>query len=187
MVFAIAGDGSFQMTVQELAVAVIEKIPVKVAILNNGYLGMVRQWQQLFYDKRYSHTDLHRGVSPDFVKLARAYGAEAARVEKTKDVLPAIRRAIETDAPFVLDFIVEQEENVFPMVPQGQPSHDFGGRGDEEHLVDYDREQTRRAHQDRRALFPARVQYREPRRRTDPSQAGPNRRTSDSPPSTASL
>jgi len=125
LVFAIAGDGSFQMTVQELAVAVIEKIPVKVAILNNGYLGMVRQWQQLFYDKRYSHTDLRRGVSPDFVKLARAYGAEAARVEKTKDVLPAIRRAIETDAPFVLDFIVEQEENVFPMVPPGQPSYEM--------------------------------------------------------------
>ena len=125
LVFVIAGDGSFQMTAQELAVAVIEKIPVKVAILNNGYLGMVRQWQQLFYDRRYSHTDLRQGVSPDFVRLAEAYGATAARVEKPEDVVPALKKAIETDGPYVIDFVVEAEENVFPMVAPGQPSSEM--------------------------------------------------------------
>jgi len=125
LVFVVAGDGSFQMTAQELAVALIEKIPVKVAILNNGYLGMVRQWQQLFYGKRYSHTDLKRGVSPDFVKLAEAYGAGAARVERPRDVGPALKKAIEADGPYVIDFVVEAEENVFPMVPPGQPSSEM--------------------------------------------------------------
>ena len=125
LVFVVAGDGSLQMTAQELAVAFIEKIPVKVAILNNGYLGMVRQWQQLFYGKRYSHTDLKRGVSPDFVKLAEAYGAGAARVERPRDVGPALKKAIEADGPYVIDFVVEAEENVFPMVPPGQPSSEM--------------------------------------------------------------
>jgi acetolactate synthase-1/2/3 large subunit len=124
-VWQIAGDGSLQMTSQELAVAVIEKIPVKVAILNNGYLGMVRQWQQLFYDKRYSHTDLQRGVSPDFVKLAEAYGAKGMRVEKPAEVLPALKKASRSKEPFVIDFVVEPEENVFPMVPPGQPIYEM--------------------------------------------------------------
>ncbi|UCB57106.1 MAG: biosynthetic-type acetolactate synthase large subunit [Candidatus Omnitrophota bacterium] len=118
IVFDIAGDGSFQMNIQELATAVANKLPVKVAILNNCYLGMVRQWQELFYKKRYSFTCL---ANPDFVKVAQAYGARGIRVEKKKDVTPALKQALSVkDAPVVLDFIVEKEENVFPMVPAGE-------------------------------------------------------------------
>ncbi len=118
IVFDIAGDGSIQMNIQELATAVANKLPVKIAILNNCYLGMVRQWQELFYKKRYSYTYLR---NPDFVKVAQAYGAQGIRVEKKKDVPKAIKKALATkDCPVVLDFIVEQEENVFPMVPVGE-------------------------------------------------------------------
>ena len=118
IVFDIAGDGSIQMNIQELATAVANKLPVKIAILNNGYLGMVRQWQELFYKKRYSYTHLD---NPDFVKVAQAYGAKGIRVEKKKDVVMAIKKALAVkNLPVVLDFIVEQEENVFPMVPAGE-------------------------------------------------------------------
>ena len=117
VVFDIAGDGSIQMNIQELATAVHNKIPVKVAILNNGYLGMVRQWQQLFYKRRYSGTVLDG--NPDFVKLAEAYGAVGIRIEKKSDVTAAIQKAIKIDKPVFLDFKVEPEENVFPMVPAG--------------------------------------------------------------------
>ena len=118
IVFDIAGDGSIQMNIQELATAVANKLPVKIAILNNSYLGMVRQWQELFYNKRYSCTYLR---NPDFVGVAQAYGAQGIRVEKKKDVPKAIKKALAIkDCPFVLDFIVEQEENVFPMVPVGE-------------------------------------------------------------------
>jgi acetolactate synthase-1/2/3 large subunit len=118
IVFDIAGDGSFQMNIQELATAVANKLPVKIAILNNCYLGMVRQWQELFYKKRYSHTLL---CNPDFVKVAQAYGARGIRVENKKDVPAAIKKALAIkDAPCVLDFIVEKEENVYPMVPAGE-------------------------------------------------------------------
>jgi acetolactate synthase-1/2/3 large subunit len=116
-VFDIAGDGSIQMNIQELATCVCNKINVKVAILNNGYLGMVRQWQELFYKKRYSFTCLH---NPDFVKLAESYGAAGIRVTKKEEVRPAIERAIQTDNVVFIDFHVEQEENVFPMVPAGE-------------------------------------------------------------------
>ncbi|NQT22725.1 MAG: biosynthetic-type acetolactate synthase large subunit [Candidatus Omnitrophica bacterium] len=121
-VFDIAGDGSIQMNIQELATAVIEKIPVKIAILNNCYLGMVRQWQELFYKKRYSHTCLSKTSCyiPDFVKVAESYGAKGLRVTKKKDVVPAIKKALKSDGPFILDFMVEKEENVFPMVPAGE-------------------------------------------------------------------
>jgi len=118
-VFDIAGDGSIQMNIQELATAVINKIPVKVAILNNNYLGMVRQWQELFYNKRYSYTCLG-GTCPDFVKLAEAYGAVGIRVTKREEVRPAIDKAIATDNVVFIDFHVEKEENVFPMVPAGE-------------------------------------------------------------------
>jgi acetolactate synthase-1/2/3 large subunit len=118
LVFDIAGDGSIQMNIQELATAVINKIPVKVAILNNSYLGMVRQWQQLFYKKRYSQTYLPH--VPDFVKLAEAYGASGMRITKKQDVRPAIERAIAIDNTVFMDFIVAEEENVFPMVPAGE-------------------------------------------------------------------
>ena len=117
VVFDIAGDGSIQMNIQELTTAVGNKLPVKVAILNNGYLGMVRQWQELFYKKRYSYTKLES--SPDFVKLAEAYGAVGMRITKKKDVKKAIKDALKIKKPVLMDFRVEPEENVFPMVPAG--------------------------------------------------------------------
>lgn len=116
-VFDIAGDGSIQMNIQELATAVEHKIAVKVAILNNGFLGMVRQWQELFFNKRYSYTRMR---SPDYVKLAESYGALGIKVTKNKDVRPAIEKAIATDGVVFLDFHIEKEENVFPMVPAGE-------------------------------------------------------------------
>ena len=118
VIFDIAGDGSIQMNIQELTTAVSNKLPVKVAILNNGYLGMVRQWQELFYKKRYSHTKLE--CCPDFVKLAEAYGAAGIRITKKKDVKKAIKDALKIKGPVIMDFRVEPEENVFPMVPAGQ-------------------------------------------------------------------
>ena len=117
-VIDIAGDGSIQMNIQELATATLYDLPVKVMILNNGYLGMVRQWQELFYDSRYSHTSLTG--NPDFVKLAEAYGACGRRVTEREDVRPAIEEAISTDNTVLIDFIIEPEENVFPMVPAGE-------------------------------------------------------------------
>lgn len=127
VVFDIDGDGSFQMVSQELATAVIYKAPINVVILNNGYLGMVRQWQSLFFKKRYSGTDLTG--SPDFVKLAEAYGALGIRVTKPKDVAPAIRRAIKSPKPVLLDFKVAREEDVYPMVPAGAPIDQMLGGG----------------------------------------------------------
>jgi len=123
-VWAIDGDGCFQMTNQELATCAINNIPIKVAIINNSSLGMVRQWQTLFYDGRYSNTDLETGHGtariPDFVKLAEAYGCLALRVEKEEDVDAAIRTALETnDRPVVIDFVVSADAMVWPMVPQG--------------------------------------------------------------------
>ncbi|GBD96629.1 MAG TPA: biosynthetic-type acetolactate synthase large subunit [Nitrospirae bacterium] len=118
LVFDIAGDGSIQMNIQELATAVINKLPVKVAILNNGYLGMVRQWQELFFRERYSHTKLD--VIPDFVKVAEAYGAVGLRAEKPDEVVPVLREALKIkDKPVFMDFVVDWKEKVFPMVPAG--------------------------------------------------------------------
>lgn len=117
IVFDIAGDGSIQMNIQEMMTAVVNKLPVKIAILNNGYLGMVRQWQELFYKRRYSQTSIE---SPDFVKLAQAYGAKGIRVQKKSEVEKAIKEALDTDNVVMMDFIVEPEENVFPMVPAGE-------------------------------------------------------------------
>ncbi len=116
-VFDIAGDGSIQMNIQELATCVCNKINVKVAILNNGYLGMVRQWQELFYKKRYSYTCIS---GPDFVKLAESYGAAGIRVTKKEEVRPAIEKALAIDNTVFIDFHIEPEENVFPMVPAGE-------------------------------------------------------------------
>jgi len=118
IVIAIAGDGSFQMNIQELSTAVKYNLPVKVAILNNGYLGMVRQWQELFYDKRYAHTLLDG--NPDFVQVAKAYGADGFLVTDRKDVRPIIEKAISINGPVIIDFKVDPEENVFPMIPSGQ-------------------------------------------------------------------
>jgi len=135
IVFDVAGDGSFQMNIQELATAVNNNLPVKIAILNNGYLGMVRQWQEMFYNKRYSgvclagdyecvekHTD-SSGKQPlmllNFVKIAEAYGAVGIRVTEKKQVREALEEALAIPKPVVLDFHIEPEENVFPMVPAG--------------------------------------------------------------------
>ncbi len=120
IVIDIAGDGSIQMNIQEMATAVEYDLPVKVAILNNGFLGMVRQWQQLFYERRYSFTPM---FAPDFVKLAEAYGALGLRAEKADEVEPVIREALNTRKPVLMDFRVAPEECVMPMVPAGAPMH----------------------------------------------------------------
>lgn len=118
LVIDIAGDGSIQMNIQELATAVINKLPVKVAILNNGYLGMVRQWQELFFKGRYSHTKLD--VVPDFVKVAEAYGAVGLRATKPSEVEPVLKKALKIkDKPVFMDFVVDWKEKVYPMVPAG--------------------------------------------------------------------
>jgi acetolactate synthase-1/2/3 large subunit len=119
LVVDIAGDGSIQMNIQELATAVQYSLPVKVVILNNRYLGMVRQWQELFYDKRYSYTGMDH--SPDFVKLAEAYGAVGLRATKPEEVVPVLRKGLNSDKTVIMDFQIEREENVYPMVPAGAP------------------------------------------------------------------
>ena len=117
LVFDIAGDGSFQMNIQELATVTRLKLPVKVAILNNRFLGMVRQWQDMFYGKRYSSSCL--ADNPDFAKVAEAFGATGIEVTKKSGVRPAIAKAIDIPGPVILDFAVDREENVMPMVPAG--------------------------------------------------------------------
>jgi len=124
VVWDIAGDGSIQMNIQELATATINKLPVKVAILNNSYLGMVRQWQELFFDRRYSGTDLTG--NPDFAAVARAYGGEGFTVEDPDEVRGAIEQAMEIDdRPVFIDFHVAKEANVFPMIPAGHSVDDL--------------------------------------------------------------
>jgi acetolactate synthase-1/2/3 large subunit len=134
-VFVIDGDGSFQMVLQDLATVSINSLPIKIAILNNGYLGMVRQWQELFHQHKYAHTCLQQGYecppncsqpnsncppyTPDFVKLAEAYRIKGLRVEKPNEVEPAIKEALRHKGPVLMEFVVEREENVFPMVPAG--------------------------------------------------------------------
>jgi acetolactate synthase I/II/III large subunit len=117
LVIDIAGDGSIQMNIQEMATAVQYKLPVKIAILNNRYLGLPRQWQELFYDKCYSCTDMDH--APDFVKLADAFGAVGLRATKPEDVVPVIEKALSVKRPVIMDFMVEREEGVYPMVPAG--------------------------------------------------------------------
>ncbi len=120
LVICVAGDGSLQMTIQELAVAVEEELPVKVAIINNHYLGMVRQWQQLLYDGRISASDIH--VAPDWVKLADAYGVLGLRATRPDEVEPVLEQAFAHPGPVLMDFQVAETENVYPMVPAGSPS-----------------------------------------------------------------
>lgn len=117
MVIAVAGDGSIQMNIQELATAVANQLPVKIVILNNGHLGMVRQWQELFYKGNYSQTNME--AQPDFVKLAEAYGAEGYRIEKPEDLMRVLEEALSTPNPAFIDVRVEREENVYPIVPAG--------------------------------------------------------------------
>ncbi len=119
-VWAIDGDGCFQMTNQELATCVINNIPIKVALINNSSLGMVRQWQTLFYGARYSNTDLHSTRVPDFVKLAEAYGCEGIRVEEQGEVDAAIDKAMSiNDRPVLIEFVVHPDAMVWPMVAAG--------------------------------------------------------------------
>jgi acetolactate synthase I/II/III large subunit len=124
-VVCIAGDGSVQMNMQELATCAQEGIAIKVFIMNNGYLGMVRQWQELFWDKRYSHVDM--GQYPDFVKLADAYGATGMRFTDKATLVDDMRTALETAGPVLVDVRVTQEENVYPMIPAGQAARDMVG------------------------------------------------------------
>ncbi len=121
-VWVTVGDGGFQMNIQELATVAQEKLPLKIAILNNGYLGMVRQWQQLFFEGRYSGTPL---LGPDFAKVAEAYGITGITVREKGEVVPVIERALATDGPVLIDFVVEQEENVYPMVAPGASVSDM--------------------------------------------------------------
>jgi acetolactate synthase-1/2/3 large subunit len=132
-VVCLSGDGSFQMMAQELMTATVYKLPIIIAIVNNKTLGMVRQWQELFYDERYSHVDLQ--ASPDFVKLAEAYGGVGLRVEKPEDVDAAIQTALAvTDRPIVIDFLIPTYENVYPMIPSGQTVDDMRIRENLEEL-----------------------------------------------------
>ncbi|MEJ7789238.1 MAG: biosynthetic-type acetolactate synthase large subunit [Thermoleophilaceae bacterium] len=124
-VVCVAGDGSMIMNVQELATCVTEKIPVKVFIMNNGYLGMVRQWQELFWDRRYSSVDM--GSSPDWVALAEAFGATGMRIEDKAELREGMDAALATDGPVVCDVRVSREENCYPMIPAGQAARDMVG------------------------------------------------------------
>ena len=125
LVCCIAGDGSVQMNAQELATCAQNKIPIKVFIMNNGYLGMVRQWQELFWDGKYSHVET--GEFPDFVKLAEAYGATGMRLQDKTTLVDDMRRAIETDGPVLVDVRVTREENTYPMIPAGQAAREMVG------------------------------------------------------------
>ena len=123
----ISGDGSFQMNIQELATLSHYRLPVKILIINNGFLGMVRQWQELFYERRYAYTQL---VNPNFSKVAEAYGIPGRQVFTPEEVVPALEEALSADGPFLLDFLVEPEENVLPMVPPGQAISKMLTRGE---------------------------------------------------------
>ena len=116
-VITVAGDGSLQMNIQELGTVVANKLPIKVVILNNRHLGMVRQWQELFYNQNYSSTNME--AQPDFVKLAEAYGAEGYRIEKGEDLRATLEKALASPNPAFIDVVVEREENVYPIVPAG--------------------------------------------------------------------
>jgi acetolactate synthase I/II/III large subunit len=125
IVCCLAGDGSVQMNIQELATCTEYGIPIKVFVMNNGYLGMVRQWQELFWDKRYSHVDMGRW--PDFVKIAEAYGATGMRLEDKHTLVDGMKEALATEGPVIIDVRVTREENCYPMIPAGQPARNMVG------------------------------------------------------------
>jgi len=134
-IFALVGDGSFQMNIQELATAAKNHVAVKIIIFNNQYLGMVRQWQELFYDKRYAATCLRKQsgcpsqcsgpnkncpeIIPDFIQVAKGYGIKGETITERKDIKSALENAIKADETYILNFMIEEEENVFPMVSAG--------------------------------------------------------------------
>ena len=120
----IDGDSSFNMTLTEISTAVMYKLPIKVCILNNGYMGMVRQWQELFYGKRYSHSSLK---NPDFATVAQAMGAAGISVDKKSDVPKAVKKMLSEKRPCVVDFKIDREENVWPMVPAGKSLDEMDG------------------------------------------------------------
>ncbi|MEE3245731.1 MAG: thiamine pyrophosphate-dependent enzyme, partial [Bacteroidota bacterium] len=121
-VVAIIGDGGYQMTIQELGTIFQTKVPVKIVVLNNDFLGMVRQWQQLFFDRRYASTEL---INPDFVTIAKGYYIDAKRVSKREDLAGAIEEMLASDGPYFLEVTVEKEDNVFPMIPTGASVSDI--------------------------------------------------------------
>jgi len=121
-VVAVVGDGGFQMTMQELVTIAQEKTPVKIVILNNNFLGMVRQWQELFFENRYSFVNLH---NPDFVKIAEACGIEAAKVTERDNLEDALKKMVLSKGPYLLEVVVEKEQNVFQMVPAGASISDI--------------------------------------------------------------
>tara|TARA_B100001964_G_scaffold43407_1_gene48303 strand:- start:7775 stop:9472 length:1698 start_codon:yes stop_codon:yes gene_type:complete len=121
-VVAVIGDGGYQMTIQELGTIFQHKLPVKIVILNNDFLGMVRQWQEMFFDKRYASTEM---VNPDFVSIAKAYFLDSEKVENRSDLEPAVKRMVESKKPYVLEICVEKEDNVFPMIPSGASVSDI--------------------------------------------------------------
>jgi acetolactate synthase I/II/III large subunit len=125
VVCCLAGDGSVQMNIQELATCTEYGIPIKVFVMNNGYLGMVRQWQELFWDKRYSHVDM--GQWPDFLKLAEAYGATGMRLDDKTTLVEGMKEALATEGPVIVDVRVTREENCYPMIPAGQPARNMVG------------------------------------------------------------
>jgi acetolactate synthase-1/2/3 large subunit len=124
-VVCLAGDGSLIMTIQELATCVDESIPVKIFLMNNGYLGMVRQWQELFWDRRYSSVKM--GSSPDWVKLADAFGARGLKIEDKGELVDGFKEALAADGPVLVDVRVSPEENCYPMIPAGQAARDMVG------------------------------------------------------------
>ena len=121
-VVMIAGDGGYQMTIQELGTIFQQKVPVKIVVLNNEFLGMVRQWQQLFFDKRYASTVM---TNPDFVAIAKGYSIEAKKVSERKDLKAAVKEMIDCEGPYFLEVRVEKEGNVFPMIPTGASVSDI--------------------------------------------------------------
>jgi acetolactate synthase-1/2/3 large subunit len=132
-VWVVAGDGGFQMTASELATAAQEELDLNIAIVNNGYLGMVRQWQEFFYEKNYQSTPL---LSPDFVKLADAHGIRGLAVGKRSEVLPAVQEAQKHKGPFLINFLVEKEDSVYPMIPAGSALHEMIRRPEKNPFVE---------------------------------------------------
>jgi acetolactate synthase-1/2/3 large subunit len=121
-VVAVIGDGGYQMTIQELGTIFQQQVAVKIVILNNDFLGMVRQWQQLFFDKRYASTEM---TNPDFVAIAKGYYIDAVRVEKREDLDQAVAKMMASEKPYFLEICVEKEDNVFPMIPPGASVSDI--------------------------------------------------------------
>jgi len=132
-VWCIAGDGGFQMTASELSTIVQEKLAINIAVINNGFLGMVRQWQEAFYEKNYAASPI---LSPDFVALAGAHGIDGATVKKRKDVTPTVTKSRTSGKPFLINFQVEKEDGVYPMIAPGAALHEMVRRPQKDPLLE---------------------------------------------------